>query len=552
MELIKDTLAGLLRHWAEVTPDKDFIIYNDRNLHWTYRQFDERVDRFAKGLLAAGVQKNSKVGIWANNVPDWLTVMFAAARIGAWAVTVNTNYKSAEVEYLMQNADIHTMCCVPEYRDSNYVEMLREIVPELNRPHAIGKLLSARLPELRNVVVLGSERYEGTLNSEDIFNIGEHISDIEYKKLTSSVNCHDIVNMQYTSGTTGFPKGVMLTNYNIVNNGVATGDAMKYTADDRLCVCVPFFHCFGIVLALCAIITHGASMAIVQDFDPEAVLKSVSEEKCTSLYGVPTMFVRELTHENFDKYDLSSLRTGIMAGSLCPIETMKQVMDKMYMKDIISVYGLTESSPGMTCSRIGQSAEKRATTVGTPFPFVEVTILNPETNHPVADGEQGEICCRGYNVMKGYYKNPEATAKTIDSNGWLNYGDLAMSDADGYYHITGRIKDMIIRGGENIYPREIENFIYQMPGVSMVEVVGIADQKYGEIVGAFIIQKEGANLTQEKVQKYCEGQIARFKIPKYVFFVDDYPKTGSGKVQKFKLREIGKQLVDEIISKQRV
>lgn len=550
MELIKDTLAGLLAHWAEVSPDKEFIVYNDRNLRWTYSQFNERVNQFAKGLMAAGVQKNSKVGIWANNVPDWLTVLFASSRIGAWAVTVNTNYKNAELEYLMSNADIHTMCMVPSYRDSDYVQMIREVVPEINQPHTIGNLHSGRLPELRNVVVLSDEHFDGMLNTQDLFNIGINVTDKELSRAAEAVNCHDIVNMQYTSGTTGFPKGVMLSSYNIVNNGLATADAMKYTADDKLLVCVPFFHCFGIVLALCAIISKGATMVIVQDFDVPLVFKGISEERCTSLYGVPTMFVSELSHELFPKYDFSSLRTGIMAGSVCPIETMKQVMEKMYMKDIISVYGLTESSPGMTCSRVYHTPEQRATTVGTPYPFVEVTILDPETYEPVPDGTPGEVCCRGYNVMQGYYKNPEATAQAIDKNGWLHSGDLAIRDEEGFYHITGRIKDMIIRGGENIYPREIENFIYQMKGVNMVEIVGIPDKKYGEIVGAFIILKEGVTMTQEDVQEYCKGQIARYKIPKHVFFVNDYPKTGSGKVQKYKLREMAKELVDKLEAEQ--
>lgn len=549
MQLFDDTLNGLLEKYATETPEKNFISYADRGLHWTYKQFNERVDEFARGLMALGVERGAKVGIWANNIPDWMTVFFACAKIGAWLVTVNTNYKVSELEYLLSDADIHTLCMISQYRDSSYVDMVYELVPELRNLPKGEQLNSKRLPCLRNVVLLSPDHKRGMYNTVEVLGRSRLIPQEEFDLRRKSTTCHDIVNMQYTSGTTGFPKGVMLTHHNILNNGWATGEAMKYTADERLLVCVPFFHCFGIVLAMCAVITHGAAMVICEDFDVPTVLYSIERERCTSLYGVPTMFVAELGHPNFDKYDLSSLRTGIMAGSVCPIETMRQVMDKMYMKDIISVYGLTESSPGMTCSRAGQSVEKRATTVGTEFPFVEVKIFNTETGKECAIGEAGEICCRGYNIMKGYYKKPEATAQVIDNNGWLHSGDLAMKDEDGYYHITGRIKDMIIRGGENIYPREIENFIYKMEGVDMVEVVGVPDEHYGEIVAAFIIPKEGYSLTETDVKSYCTKQLAKFKVPKHVFFVKDYPKTGSGKVQKFKLREIGKQLVDELASK---
>jgi fatty-acyl-CoA synthase len=351
--------------------------------------------------------------------------------------------------------------------------------------------------------------------------------------------------MQYTSGTTGFPKGVMLTHHNILNNGYATGECMKYTSKDRLLVCVPLFHCFGCVLALCAIVTHGATMVMVENFDPLMVLASVEKEKCTALYGVPTMFIAELNHPMFSMFDLSSLRTGIMAGAPCPIETMNQVMTRMNMKDIIIVYGLTESSPGMTATRTHNSPEVRANTVGFEYPNVEVKIFNPDTGEECAVGEQGEICCRGYNLMKGYYKNPEATAKAIDANGWLHSGDLAVKTEDGFYKITGRIKDMIIRGGENIYPREIENFLYNMPEIEAVEVIGVPSPKYGEQVGAFIKLKSGMSLTEEDVHEFCRGKIARYKIPKYVVFVDSFPMTASGKIQKYKMRESSLQMLKE-------
>ena len=545
MQLTEDTLSGLLERYAEQTPDKNFITYADRGLAWSYKSFNERAEEFARGLMSIGVTKGTKVGIWANNIPDWLTVLFACSKIGAWLVTVNTNYKVGELEYLLKNADIHTLCMIGSWRDSSYVDMICELVPEIKFTPR-GELRSKRIPELRNVVLLGADHKKGFYNTVEILGRSRFVSDAEYEKLHSSVSAYDVVNMQYTSGTTGFPKGVMLTHYNIVNNGFATGECMKYTANDRLLVCVPFFHCFGIVLALCAILTHGASMVICEDFDVPTVLYSVEREKCTSLYGVPTMFSAELQYPDLDRYDLSTLRTGIMAGSVCPIETMKAAMEKMHMKDIISVYGLTESSPGMTASRTTHTAEQRATTVGTEYPGVEVAVISPETGRLCDIDEQGELCCRGYNVMKGYYKNEEATFQTIDKDGWLHSGDLGKKDKDGFYHVTGRIKDMIIRGGENIYPREIENFIYRMPEVNMVEVVGLPDPHYGEIVAAFVIRKEGAELTDDDVKRYCASQMAKFKVPKHVFFVKDFPKTGSGKVQKYKLREMGAEMAKNL------
>ncbi len=351
--------------------------------------------------------------------------------------------------------------------------------------------------------------------------------------------------MQYTSGTTGFPKGVMLSHHNILNNGFATGEAMLYTENERLLVCVPFFHCFGCVLALCAIITHGATMVVTEDFDPLLVLASVEKEKCTALYGVPTMFIAELNHPMFDMFDLTTLRTGIMAGALCPIETMKQVMEKMHIKDIISVYGLTETSPGMTSTRTHNTPEVRATTVGYEFPNVEVKIFDPETGEECPNNVQGEVCCRGYNVMKGYYNNEEATNKAIDKDGWLHSGDLGIRDNDGFFHITGRIKDMIIRGGENIYPREIENYLFQLPQIEAVEVAGIPSPKYGEQVGAFIKIKSRQTLSEEEILEYCRGKISRFKIPKYIFFVDGFPMTASGKIQKYKLKDVGLELLEK-------
>ena len=363
--------------------------------------------------------------------------------------------------------------------------------------------------------------------------------------MKSKVTCHDVCNMQYTSGTTGFPKGVMLTHYGIANDGYFTGENMGFTQDDKLCVCVPLFHCFGVVLATMNCLTHGCTEVMVEKFDPLVVLASIHKERCTAVYGVPTMFIAELNHPMFDMFDLTCLRTGIMAGSLCPVELMRQVSEKMYMT-ITSVYGLTESSPGMTQTCLNDTFEQRCTTVGRDFPFVEVKVLDPETGKECPVGVQGEMCCKGFNVMKGYYKNPEATAEVIDENGFLHSGDLGIKDEQGFYKITGRIKDMIIRGGENIYPREIEEFLYHMPGIRDVQVAAVPSKKYGEAVGAFIILEEGVKMEPEDVQEFCRGKIARYKIPKYVFFIDQFPLTGSGKIQKFKLKEMSLQLCEKL------
>jgi len=542
MELLDKTLGEQLEQWATETPDHEFMIYPDRNLRFTYREFDERVNNLAKGLLYIGMGPGDKLGIWANNVPDWMTFMFATAKIGVVLVTINTNYKLHELEYLVKNSDLQTLCIINGFRDSDYVKMVNELIPELKECER-GYLDSEKFPFLKNVVFIGPEKHRGMYNTAELILLGSQLEDDLLNSTKQLVSPHDVVNMQYTSGTTGFPKGVMLSHHNILNNGYTTGECMNYTQNDRLCVCVPLFHCFGCVLAVCAIISHGATMVMVENFDPLMVLASVEKERCTALYGVPTMFLAELHHPMFDMFDLSSLRTGIMAGAPCPIDTMNQVMDKMYMKEIIIVYGLTESSPGMTATRTTDPPKIRSTTVGKAFPFVDVKVVNPESGEELKPGEQGELYCKGYNVMKGYYKNPEATAKAIDKDGWLHSGDLGVRDEEGYFRVTGRIKDMIIRGGENIYPREIENFLYGMPEIQSVEVAGVPSPKYGEQIGAFIKLKQDASLTAEDVRDYCRGQIARYKIPKYVFFVDDYPMTASGKIQKYKLSHLSLELL---------
>jgi fatty-acyl-CoA synthase len=542
LQLQNRTIGQWLEHWANTTPDKEFLVYSDRDLRFTWKEFNRRVDDMAKGLMAVGVEKGTHVGIWATNVADWLTILYAGAKVGAVLVTVNTSYKQSELEYLMQDSDIHTLCITEGVFDGNYVDMVYTMIPEL-RESQRGFAKSERFPCLKNVVYIGQEKFRGMYNTPELLLLGQNISDSMLKEAGKQVNCHDVVNMQYTSGTTGFPKGVMLTHHNITNNGYFTGEGMGFTNNDKLCCCVPLFHCFGVVLASMNVLTHGCTQVMVEKFDPLIVLASVHKERCTALYGVPTMFIAELNHPMFELFDLSSLRTGIMAGSLCPIELMRAVTEKMHITCITSVYGLTESSPGMTHSVLEDAFEDRCTTVGRDYPFTDVKVLNPDTGEECAVGEVGEMCCKGYLNMKGYYKNPQATAEVIDANGYLHSGDLGMKDQRGYYRITGRIKDMIIRGGENIYPREIEEYLYRLEGVKDVQVVAVASPKYGEEVGAFIIPQADAMLTEEIVKDFCRGQIARHKIPKYVFLVDAFPLTGSGKIQKFKLREMAPELL---------
>ncbi len=536
-DFIELTIGGLLDDIAKRFPDLDALVYNDRNIRYSWREFNEISRQLAKGLIKLGIKKGDNIAIWAYNVPEWVILSFATAKIGAILVTVNTAYKSAELEYLLNQSDSTSLFMVKSWKDSDYVATLNEVVPELATATPCA-LSTGKLPYLKNIVFIGEETPTGMINFQEIMVMGKELPDSELTAVESTLDRHDVINMQYTSGTTGFPKGVMLTHHNLINNGFQIGECMKFTEKDRLCIPVPFFHCFGSVLAVMASVSHGAAMIPVEIFDPLKVLQTIEQEKCTAVHGVPTMFIAELEHPEFDKFDLSTLRTGIMAGSVCPIEVMKRVVKDMHMTEITSVFGQTESSPGITQSRTDDPIELRVATVGRALPGAEVKIIDIETGATLPPGKQGEFCARGYMVMRGYYKMPEETAKVIDSDGWLHTGDLAVMDENGYCKITGRIKQMIIRGGENIYPKEIEEYLYTHPKISDVQIYGVPDRKYGEQVMAAVILKKGVEMTEDEVRDFCKGKIANYKIPKYVKFVEGYPMTASGKIQKFKLRDM--------------
>ena len=538
------TLGQLLNETASRFPDQDAVVYVDRDYRLTWRQFDALTDELAKGLMALGIEKGEKVAVWATNVPFWVALMFATAKMGAILLTVNTAYKRKELQYLLTNSEAENIFIINGFRDSDYIEILYDLAPEL-RTMQRGAIKSGTFPHMKRVCFLGVEKHRGMYSIPEIIGLARTVTDEAYKARQDSLSCHDVVNMQYTSGTTGFPKGVMLSHHNILNNGYSIGQRQRFTDKDKLLIHVPLFHCFGCVLGVMACLNHGTTMVFTEVFDPVKSMTSIEQEKCTAVYGVPTMFIAMLEHPLFAKFDFSSLRTGIMAGSVCPVQTMRQVTEKMYMKQITSVYGLTESSPGMTQSDVDDPYHYRVESVGKAFPHVEVKVADPETFEELPRGKQGELCCRGYNAMKGYYNNPEATAKCIDAEGWLHSGDLGVMDENGYVVITGRIKDMIIRGGENIYPREIEEYLYTMPGIADVQVAGVPSRKYGEEVGAFIILRKGVELAPEDVRDFCRGQIAWHKIPKYIAFVSEFPLTTSGKVQKYKLRELAARLFPE-------
>ena len=534
--LVSETFGSLLDKVVDYFPDKLAFKYTTLDYTRTYSQFRDDVDSFARALISLGVKQGSHVTVWATNVPQWYIAFWATAKIGAALVTMNTAYKSHEAEYLLKQSDTHTLILVDGWRDSDYIGIIKELCPELEDHKAGEPLHAKRLPFLRNVITIDSKQ-SGCITWEEALVKGKEVPIDEVYRLASLTSPDDVCNMQYTSGTTGFPKGVMLTHYNVINNGKCIGDRMDLSTADRMMIQVPMFHCFGMVLSMTASMTHGATLYPLPYFSPKPALSCIDREHITCFNGVPTMFIAMLRHEDFQSTDFSYVRTGIMAGANCPADLMREAADKMNMREIVSVYGQTEASPGCTMSSVDDDLRVRTETVGSAFPSVECKIIDPETGEDLPDGENGEFVARGYNVMKGYYKMPLATAAAIDKEGWLHTGDIACRDSDGNYRITGRLKDMIIRGGENIYPREIEEFIFTCPKVKDVQVIGVPDKRYGEEIMACIILKEGESMTEDELREYVLSHMAKYKVPRYVDFVTEFPMNAAGKILKYKMRE---------------
>ncbi len=535
-KLIDLTFPQVLDRICEEFPDQYAFRYTTLDYTRTYPQFRDDVDTFARALISLGVKQGDHVAVWATNVPAWYITFWAAVKIGAVLVTVNTAYKIHEAEYLLRQSDTHTLVMIDGYKDSDYIGIIQELCPELATLETGKPLHSRRLPFLRNVITVES-RVPGCLTWDDALSYAERTPVEAVYRRAAMINKHDVCNMQYTSGTTGFPKGVMLTHYNVVNNGKAIGDCMDLSTADRMMIQVPMFHCFGMVLAMTASVTHGSTMSPIPAFSPTKGLDCITREKITAFHGVPTMFIAMLGHKDFAKTNFSHMRTGIMAGSPCPIQVMREVIEKMHMSEICITYGQTEASPATTMSKTTDSIEDRVNTVGGAIFGVECKIVDPETGADLPDNCDGEFVARGYNIMKGYYKMPQATAAAIDRDGWLHTGDLARRLPNGYYKITGRIKDMIIRGGENIYPKEIEDFIYTHPKVQDVQVIGVPDKQYGEEIMACVIPKPGETVTADEIKEYVMTHMAKHKVPRYVTFVNEFPMNAAGKILKYKMRE---------------
>lgn len=534
--LIDLTFPQLLDRVVEEFPDQYAFRYTTTDYTRTYSEFRDDVDTFARSLIALGVKPGDHVALWATNVPQWFITFWATTKIGAVLVTVNTAYKIHEAEYLLRQSDTHTLVMIDGYKDSDYVSIIKEICPELETSEAGKPLHIKRLPFLRNIITIDSKQ-KGCLTWDEAVALADRVPIEEVFRRAYSINKHDVCNMQYTSGTTGFPKGVMLTHYNVINNGKCIGDCMDLSTADRMLIQVPMFHCFGMVLSMIACVTHGSTMCPIPYFSPGVSLDCINREKITAVNGVPTMFIALMEHENFKNTDFSHMRTGIMAGSPCPIKVMQDVIDKMNMTQITIVFGQTEASPGCTQSRVDDPIEVRVNTVGRPLPGIECKIVDPVTGEDLPDNTDGEFVARGYNIMKGYYKMPEATAAAIDKDGWLHTGDMARRDENGNFKITGRIKDMIIRGGENIYPKEIEDFIYTHPKVRDVQVIGVPDKQYGEEIMACVILKDGETMTADELKDYVRSHMAKHKTPRYVEFVTEFPMNAAGKILKYKMRE---------------
>lgn len=531
------TLGEILDRAVEKYPSQDAMVFPELDYRRTWLQLGGDVELLARGLMSLGIKKGEKIALLATNEPDWIVLMFAAAKIGAVLLPFNTNYQKYELQQALKQSDAENLFLVQSYRDTDFLALISDIVPEL-RTCPKGELKSEEYPHLKRVVSIGRYARRGMYTIREIRQMAAETTWKAYGERQMSVSCNDVVNMQYTSGTTGFPKAAMLTHRNIINDSFWIGACMGYTHKDRICIPVPLFHCFGCVLGVTVASVYGAAMVLLRKFDPIAVMSAVEHEKCTSLYGVPTMYIAILDHPLFSKFNFSSIRTGVMSGAPCPLIRMQQTIEKMYMKEICIPYGLTEAGPVMTMTRGWEpSVQRRCDTVGQALPGIEVAVIDPATGDLAPLGAEGELCSRGYGTMKGYYNMPDQTAAAIDSNGWLHSGDLGRMDAEGYFYFTGRIKDIIIRGGENISAAEVEVFLSAMPEIADVKVVGVPSKKYGEQPGAFIILKEGAELTVADIADFCRDKIAWFKIPKYIKFVDSYPLTGSGKVRKYTLRE---------------
>jgi fatty-acyl-CoA synthase len=539
--LIGRCIGQILDAAANRYPHQDALAVKHENRRFTYRQLMEEVEQAARGFLSLGIKKGDRIGMWSTNSSQWVITQFATAKIGAILVNINPLNQAFELKHVLRQSECQTLLLIGGFRDASYVSILREVCPEIDFCSP-GNLRSEHLPDLRAIIFIGGLLPQGMFSWEDLLQRGQAISPDELRQRESELEFDDPINIQYTSGTTGLPKGAMLSHHNIVNNAQFIADALHLSHRDRLCIPVPFYHCFGMVLSNMACVATGATMVIPAPyFDAELTLRAVQEEKCTALHGVPTMFIAELGHPKFRDFDLSSLRTGIMSGSPCPVEVMRRVVGEMNCRELTIAYGLTEASPVITQTTTEDPIEVRVTTVGKALPHTEVKVIEPLTGKTVPRGVRGELCTRGYLVMKGYYKNPEATHKLIDSDGWLHTGDLAVLDERGYFNIAGRAKDMIIRGGENIYPREIEEFLFSCPSILDVQIVGVPDLKYGEAVAAWMKLKPGATLTLDDLKQFCKGKIAEYKIPRYLKITNDFPMTVSGKIQKFKMRQISIQ-----------